>query len=457
MTTFVPVLTDSQKKRVILPVTNVQIPDKMTFKKRKNSAEVISQYLDHNRSEYGILDGGAYSRVGETEQDDSLYRATVVYHGMINAMLTAFSQHYPLVLRPQHIWIMILQAVSDHVNLNAEALQERWMEGGKTEAGGIQKMTLVVVRDDFLLAPKNGNLGRTGSGNVSNDWASVVCNPSNGSDNENTFLGQIKRNIRPEAHADLLIDEEGDCGLSDTTPIERVCMGITVMTTLQKYFDYSCSTMCGFPYIALEGELSDWIKIRQSAEQLVSQRCTSDFSSKWLPALLPLLDKFVEEYEKGVQLAAGEAREVDSLFWNAMVKRGGISGSGGWSWLTGWMNILFPFINKGTTSNRFAFEPYSPQRAYVTAEHDKTFRYGASGMGPDVTSFSEGLSKVPVTWYYLGEKVNLEFTSGFLCTKQDEETKEISAELMWFITEKGEKSDAHKEHEVIYGYCSDSD
>ncbi len=64
---------------------------------------------------------------------------------------------------------MILQAVSDHVNLNAKALQERWMEGGKTDAGGIQKKTLVVVRDDFLLAPKNGNLGRTGSGNVSND------------------------------------------------------------------------------------------------------------------------------------------------------------------------------------------------------------------------------------------------------------------------------------------------
>ncbi len=43
MTTFVQVVTDSQKKRVILPVTNVQIiPDKMAFKKRQNSAEVIS-------------------------------------------------------------------------------------------------------------------------------------------------------------------------------------------------------------------------------------------------------------------------------------------------------------------------------------------------------------------------------------------------------------------------------
>ncbi len=125
-----------------------------------------------------------------------------------------------------------------------------------------------------------------------------------------------------------------------------------------------------------------------------------------------------------------------------MVKRGGISGSGGWSWLTGWMNILFPFIKTGTTANRFAFEPYHPRRGYVTVEHDEYFQERSS-MGPDVTSFSKGLSKVPVTWYYLGETVNLEFTSGFLCTKQDEGTKEISAELMWFITEKEEKGDVN--------------
>ncbi len=78
MTTFVQVVTDSQKKRVILPVTNVQIPKKMAFKNRQNSAEVITQYLDLNRIHHGILDRGAYSRVGETEQEDSLYRANVM-------------------------------------------------------------------------------------------------------------------------------------------------------------------------------------------------------------------------------------------------------------------------------------------------------------------------------------------------------------------------------------------
>ena len=39
-------------------------------------------------------------------------------HGFIAAITTAFDEHRPLVLRPQHFWTLVLQAVAKHVNSN---------------------------------------------------------------------------------------------------------------------------------------------------------------------------------------------------------------------------------------------------------------------------------------------------------------------------------------------------
>ena len=419
---------------MILPVTKVDIPTKLAFPYRYSSFDVVNVVKSTGVK---LIDNGAFSRVSSSPEEDQLLRSVRNdFHGMLRAMLTAFSEHYPLVLRPQHIWIMILQAISDHVNLNASALQDKWMEGGSKDANGnIVKKVLMVKRDDFVL----GNLPEKGNGprDSCNNWADVVCNPSDGSDDENTFLGQIKMNIRPEAYADLLIDR----GLSDTTPIERVSMGITVMTGLQKYFNYMVRTQCGFPYIALEGEHLDWVKVRQTAERLVNERCTNEFASDWLPALLPLLDKFVEQYEIGMEVTCADSSlstaaanvlldnsdsKVDATFWNAMVREDGTRGSGGWTWLNGWINILFPYIKKGTVTNTWAFQPYSPLIDYT----DRRYK------GPNMAHFSSGRSNVPVIWDYSGKPINLEFTSGFLCAKQDEETKEICAEVMWYIAEK---------------------
>ena len=37
-------------------------------------------------------------------------------NGFICAAIEAFDNHYPLALRPQHFWLMILQAISTHVD-----------------------------------------------------------------------------------------------------------------------------------------------------------------------------------------------------------------------------------------------------------------------------------------------------------------------------------------------------
>merc|ERR1719282_1082892 len=99
---------------------------------------------------------------------------------------------------------------------------------------------------------------------------------------------------------------------SRSTQIEHVATSITVMDVLQSYFSYRMCTMCGYPRIMMEGTLDDWRRLRVGAKALLAKRCTAEFAAKWSKSLIPILDKFVEEYEKG---AAG--KRGDDKFWNS--------------------------------------------------------------------------------------------------------------------------------------------
>ncbi len=77
-------------------------------------------------------------------------------HGFLSAVCLAFDQHLPLVLRPEHFWVLILQAVATHVNDNAKKLRHQFVMHDKTAA-------LTVNRDQFQLHQ------------CGNDWAGVVA------------------------------------------------------------------------------------------------------------------------------------------------------------------------------------------------------------------------------------------------------------------------------------------
>jgi hypothetical protein len=208
--------------------------------------------------------------------------------------------------------------------------------------------------------------------------------------------------------------------LSGTTAIEKVSMGITVMSALQPYFRYGMRTCCGFPHVIMEGTLEDWQMIRKKAEELIQTRCVDWFAGKWLPALLSILDKFVSEYEN----AATPSKAADAIFWNSMVKRGGTEGSGAISYFSGWINVFFPYLTGSQQrANPFACIPYDA----------KTFSVVHKRPGPDVNFFPSGLSTVSVIWACFNKEIPLEFNSGFLCAKQDPTTKAISPAIGWYI------------------------
>ena len=50
------------------------------------------------------------------------------------------------------------------------------------------------------------------------------------------------------------------------------------------------TTMCGVPWIRLEGTKEDWLRLRVKAEKL-GPLMVPEIGSKWMEVLLPVLDK----------------------------------------------------------------------------------------------------------------------------------------------------------------------
>ena len=53
---------------------------------------------------------------------------------ILNGFYLAHSNHYPIRIKPDHIWLLIVQAFSNHVNVNAEKLRSLFVDfdGKKT-------------------------------------------------------------------------------------------------------------------------------------------------------------------------------------------------------------------------------------------------------------------------------------------------------------------------------------
>ena len=299
----------------------------------------------------------------------------------INASITAWSEHYPFRFRVEHIWLLILQAVAIHVDQNAEKLRSKYVEHE-------EKMELKI---DI-------------SGNPSHEeWQSVV----------EGFAEQIDKNTVDDT-VKLF-----ECNFSSSTMTERLSTKVTIMDICKNYFSYKCHTHCGFPEITLDGKKEDWIRLKEKAEKLLKSKVDKKFGAQWGEALLPLLNRFIVAFDG----------EIDCVFWNSMIKRGARGGSGGYSWFSGWFNILFPFIQ--SRANRFCV-PYSMDHAYVEQGLNATRQKNGE---IDQSDYPLGIASAPVIWDRVGKEIKLKFIAGFMGYKQDPKTQEICPNVGWCIAE----------------------
>ncbi|CAE8724516.1 unnamed protein product [Polarella glacialis] len=283
-------------------------------------------------------------------------------HGFVLGVITAWCRHLPLVLKPDHIMLLILQAISRHVNDQPEDLRSRLM----THTG---KITLEVEVDagvgHDMMAPKFIN----------------------------AFAEKVHNFATPAATRAFAMP------FSTATETDKLAANIALMDANKHFFEFSYGPFCGFPTITLMGNTEDWRQLRTQAEEAIKALTSFDFAFKWLPALLPVLDRFV---------SASLGEPVDACFWNAMCKRCGIRepvySLAKHIGYNGWIQVFFPSLQG--ESNPLCV-PYSSSHAYATSGLRDFFleiRAAEENLGKFVPAdaMPSGLGAVPLVEFECG-------------------------------------------------------
>jgi hypothetical protein len=303
-------------------------------------------------------------------------------HPVLTALHRAFTQHRPLCLSPDMVWLLLCQGVAHHINLHAQRLRSRLVR----HQG---KVRIIVRRDDFV------------KGSPENPWGEVV----------GEFSARIREHAGP-VH-DLFVPH-----FSTTGPAERVAAEIVLLDAVKCYFRYVLQTLCGIPAVTLEGTAADWQELAGRAREFARFDL-----GWWLTPLEPILQEF----------AAAAGGRVRRPFWESVYKFGGFSGGGA---VTGWIAAFFPYFKGGdgaaTVQNPCLAEGGEKLRALLAGEWDeRRFDLG----GPSPGDFPGGLARAPFVWEYLGTGLDMELLGGFVGVAQDPATLALRPEVGWATRE----------------------
>ena len=298
--------------------------------------------------------------------------------------LTAFDNHYSLVLSPDMIWLLISQGISTQINQNAEQLRDRLVD-----FGGQRELVVMTQRDVFA---------------HEEDWDWII----------QAFSDSIDRNMKAQ-FSDLMV-----CNFSTTGTLERITSQITMMESVKKYFKYVLHYMgCGIPDITLLGTPDDWKEIRSRINRLDALAL-----GWWREKLEPVLDEFVNASEGN----------VNRKFWLDMVqqysparaaKGGGCGGTGITkipAQYNGWFTVFFPFCEEED-----GFEgPLHVVRTPSVVTHN--------------TKVCSEIKKVDIKYIMTlpdhQETDNLELWAGFIGMEMDWENHSLKPAMSWMMREK---------------------
>lgn len=303
-------------------------------------------------------------------------------HPVIAALHRAFTQHRPLCLSPDMVWLLLCQGVAHHINLHAEALRSRLVR----HQG---RARIVVRRDDFV------------KGSPESPWGEVI----------DQFSARIPEHAG-SVHG-LFLPR-----FSTTGPTERIASEIVLLDAVKSYFRYVLQTRCGIPAVTLEGTAEDWQELAERA------RVFAEFDlGWWLTPLGPILQEFV----------AAARGQVRRHFWESVYKFGSFSGGGS---VTGWIAAFFPYFKDGdgaaTVKNPWLAEGGEKLRLLLAGEWGpQRFDLG----GPSPGDFPGGLARAPFVWEHLGTSFDMELLGGFVGVTQAPATLALRPEVGWAIRE----------------------
>ena len=169
---------------------------------------------------------------------------------------TAHTNHYPIKIKPDDIWLLIIQGFINHVNLNSEKLRYLFVN-----FQGKKELTVKYPLSDIKEINKN----------ILEDFSKKL-------------VAQISDFIGKEI-IELLTPN-----FTTTTYDSEIICKISIMGAFKHYFDYTMNLLGGgVPCVVLDGTADDYRKIIDKAKKL------KKYKLDWyIDRIIPHLEKMVE-------------------------------------------------------------------------------------------------------------------------------------------------------------------
>jgi len=271
------IFADLFKKRKI--IISEKTGAKM-YTKENEPLEILHYTLDTNEEE--IFNHGKYS--------------------LIQGLILAYKNHYPITVTPDMIWILILQGFSRFMEKYAEQMREKFVNfTGKKD--------LKVERLQY--SPYSA---------TKEVWDGIM----------KEFVEKIGKNVGQETIDNL------ECNFSTTSPVALVTSQVSIMSAMKQYFTYRVLMGgCGISNITLEGSIQDWEKIKSKLEFLSTK------GLEWYTQhLIPIINNFIET--KKYYSAKGKLSDDLIEFWKRMIRLKGKGGAYDPHIINGWIVNFIP-------------------------------------------------------------------------------------------------------------------
>lgn len=323
-------------------------------------------------------------------------------HPFVTSALLAWSNHYPLIIKPSHIWLLILQRVATHVAENSDQLKPKW----------IRQEFMNVYNSDRIQLKFQSTINHAG-------YAETICKDDFSSQECQNEIANVNWNVEFSSGIEAFVEGIKQYTYEDVSTLidfnlnwtqsERVAFYATMMKVVEKWFMYSIlSVLCGFPRITLYGTKSDWILLKSNMIDILDSKCTKKFGEVMKPAWVAILDQFINVFDGN----------IDSLFWNSMVKRADqpLAGCGpSEPYVSGWINNFFD-------TNPI---PYDPKQDYVwqwVGIHHNSSR--------KLDTFPSGIYDIDIDHFILNDT---KLHSGFVGMRHNQRDLSIEPIIGWYV------------------------
>ena len=201
---------------------------------------------------------------------------------LIQGLIEAYKNHYPITVTPDMIWLLFLQGYS--------RFMEKYHEWVRTNYVNFEnKKTIHVARFDMI--PEKA---------TKEEWQDIL----------NEFTQKIKNNVGENIISSL------ESNFSTTSKVSLTTSQLSIMSAMKNYFTYKCLMVgCGVSSITLEGSLEDWQKIKSKLEFFSKKEMCLLW---WIKHLIPIIDKIImtKNYYNQNKTINEEIRN----FWKDMIR-----------------------------------------------------------------------------------------------------------------------------------------